>query len=115
MLASGKVAYDLIKRRDEAQIPAAVVRVEQLYPWPAAQITALLGRYENADSLVWVQEEPENMGPWPFVHGRLLELLPDRMKLHHSSRGESGSPATGSARVHQQEQEELVDRAFDGV
>ncbi len=115
VLASGKVAYDLARRRDETQAPVAVVRVEQLYPWPAEQITALLNRYENADSLFWVQEEPENMGPWPFVHGRLHSLLPDHMKLGHSSRSESGSPATGSAKVHQQEQDELVERAFEGA
>jgi 2-oxoglutarate dehydrogenase E1 component len=62
-----------------------------------------------------MQEEPENMGPWPFVGGRIQALLPDHVKLLHSCRFESGSPASGSAIVHAQEQQELVERAFDGV
>jgi 2-oxoglutarate decarboxylase len=115
ILCSGKVAFDLMKRQASTQAPAAIVRVEQLYPFPAKQIVSLLDRYENADSVFWVQEEPENMGPWPFVESRLHGLLPGQVKLGHSSRSESGSPATGSAAVHQQEQEALVDRAFDGV
>ena len=93
----------------------AVVRVEQLPPWPADQILAAVGGYPRAQELIWLQEEPENMGPWPFVESRLHSLLPGQVKLGHSSRSESGSPATGSAAVHQQEQEALVDRAFDGV
>jgi multifunctional 2-oxoglutarate metabolism enzyme len=115
LLCTGKVAYDLMKRRDESGAPVAVVRVEQLYPWPQERIAELVEAYDQADSVFWVQEEPENMGAWPFVHGRLHRLLPDRAKLGHSSRHESGSPATGSATIHQQEQEDLVERAFDGV
>jgi 2-oxoglutarate decarboxylase len=115
LLSTGKVGYDLMKRRDAAGSPVAVVRVEQLYPWPEEQVSALVARYEHADSVFWVQEEPENMGAWPFVQGRLQTLLPDRAKLGHSTRQESGSPATGSATIHQQEQEDLVERAFDGV
>jgi 2-oxoglutarate dehydrogenase E1 component len=115
ILCSGKVAYDVMKRRDERGAPVAVVRVEQLYPWPHEQISALLDRYDQADSVHWVQEEPENMGPWPFVERRLHDLIPDRAKLGHASRAESGSPAVGSSTVHAQEQEELLDRAFEGV
>jgi 2-oxoglutarate dehydrogenase E1 component len=115
LLCSGKVAYDLLKRRDDTGAPVAVVRVEQLYPWPQQQITELLDKYENADSVFWVQEEPENMGAWPFAHGRLHALLPDRVKLGHSSRDESGSPASGSSVMHALEQEDLVERAFAGV
>jgi multifunctional 2-oxoglutarate metabolism enzyme len=115
LLCSGKVAYDLLKRKQETDAAVAVVRVEQLYPWPGDQIGALLDRYDSADSVFWVQEEPENMGAWPFAHGRLHALLPERAKLGHSSRPESGSPATGSASVHALEQEDVVDRAFAGV
>jgi 2-oxoglutarate dehydrogenase E1 component len=115
VLCSGKVAFDLLKRRDERQIPAAVVRVEQLYPWPEQQVRAIIDRYENADSVFWVQEEPENMGPWPFTGGRLHNLAPDRVKIGHAQRVESGSPATGSARVHAQELEDLLEEAFAGV
>ena len=115
VLCSGKVAFDLMKRRDERQVPAAVVRVEQLYPWPEQQIRTIVDRYENADSVFWVQEEPENMGPWPFVDSRMHAVLPDRVKLGHASRAESGSPATGSALVHAQELDDLLEEAFAGV
>jgi 2-oxoglutarate dehydrogenase complex dehydrogenase (E1) component-like enzyme len=91
------------------------VRVEQLYPWPEQQLRAIVDRYEHADSVFWVQEEPENMGAWPYAGGRLQALLPDRVKLGHASRVESGSPATGSALVHAQELEDLLDEAYTGV
>ena len=115
VLCSGKVAFDLMKRRDERGVPAAVVRVEQLYPWPEQQVRAIIDRYENADSLFWVQEEPENMGPWPFTGGRLHNLAPDRVKIGHASRVESGSPASGSALVHAQELDDLLEEAYAGV
>ncbi|MBW3641911.1 MAG: hypothetical protein KY447_03255, partial [Actinobacteria bacterium] len=60
-------------------------------------------------------EEPENMGPWPFVHGRLHRVLSDGAKLGHASRHESGSPATGSFKRHLREQEQVLDQAFEGV
>jgi 2-oxoglutarate dehydrogenase E1 component len=112
VLASGKVAYDAMAKRDDAKLPAAIVRVEQLYPWPEARIAEVLARYERASEVVWLQEEPENMGAWSFVHGRLHRLLRDDFTLRHVSRPESGSPATGSSTVHQQEQEQLVARAL---
>ena len=99
-------------RRDEAHAKAAVVRIEQLYPWPEAAIAGVLARYERASEVVWLQEEPENMGAWSFLHGRLHRLLRDDFTLRHASRPESGSPASGSATVHQQEQEELIARAL---
>ena len=89
-----------------------MVRVEQLYPWPEAAIAEVLARYERASEVVWLQEEPENMGAWPFVQGRLQRLLGDDYALRSASRPESGSPATGSSTVHQQEQDELVARAL---
>jgi multifunctional 2-oxoglutarate metabolism enzyme len=115
IFCSGKVAYDAMKRRDETSAAAAIVRVEQLYPWPEEQLGAILDRYDQADSVYWLQEEPENMGPWPFAESRLIALLPGRAKLGHSSRAESGSPAVGSAKVHAQEQEDILDRAFEGL
>jgi 2-oxoglutarate dehydrogenase E1 component len=115
VLCSGKVAYDVMRRRDETGAPVAVVRVEQLYPWPEEQLLEVFRRYSSASSLCWVQEEPENMGPWPFVHNRLHRLAPGNLKVTHASRNESGSPATGSAAVHAQEQEDLLDAAFEGL
>ncbi len=125
LLCSGKVAFDAMARRDalagnEEGLPVpgvdpaavAVVRVEQLYPWPEETLAAVLGRYPHADQVVWVQEEPENMGAWSFAHGRLHRLFRDRFTLTHVSRAESASPATGSAALHLLEQEDLLRRAF---
>ena len=86
----------------------SVVRVEQLYPWPKATIKGVLDRYANAREVVWLQEEPENMGAWNFVHGRLHRLLRDTHTLRHVSRAESASPASGSAALHRLEQDDLL-------
>jgi 2-oxoglutarate dehydrogenase complex dehydrogenase (E1) component-like enzyme len=88
------------------------VRIEQLYPWPEQRIGAILDRYPNAYEVFWLQEEPENMGAWSFVHSRLHRLLRDRFELVHVSRVESASPATGSSALHQLEQADLLDRAI---
>jgi 2-oxoglutarate decarboxylase len=114
VLCTGKVAYDAIGRRDElgeAGQGVVVVRVEQLYPWPKSNIQGILGRYPNAREVVWLQEEPENMGAWNFVHGRLHKVLRDSHTLRHVSRAESASPATGSAALHRLEQDDLLTRA----
>jgi 2-oxoglutarate dehydrogenase complex dehydrogenase (E1) component-like enzyme len=119
VLCSGKIAHDAVKRRQEiaADDPAAasevaIVRVEQLYPWPIGQLTPLLERYGKAEEVVWLQEEPENMGAWSFVHARLHAALPARLRLRHVSRSESASPAIGSAALHQLEQADLLQRAI---
>jgi 2-oxoglutarate dehydrogenase E1 component len=113
VLCTGKVAYDAIGHRDElGQDSVAVVRVEQLYPWPRAGIAGVLERYPNATEVVWLQEEPENMGAWNFVHQRLHRLLRDTHSLSHVSRAESASPASGSAALHRLEQEDLLVRAI---
>jgi 2-oxoglutarate dehydrogenase E1 component len=129
VLASGKVAHEALQRRDlrragtapapvrASDVPSvepdevAVVRVEQLYPWPGDPIRAVLDRYPGTREVVWLQEEPENMGAWSFVHARLHRLLRDRFSLRHVSRAESASPATGSSALHQLEQADLLDRA----
>ena len=125
LLCSGKIAFDAMARRDQlvsepAGLPTpgvvassvAVIRVEQLYPWPEEELAAVLGRYPAATEVVWLQEEPENMGAWSFAHGRLHKLLRDRFTLIHVSRSESASPATGSAALHHLEHEDLLARAF---
>src|SRR5947209_16605283 len=104
-----------MKARDEAKAPVAIVRVEQLYPWPEQQIADVLARYERASEVYWLQEEPENMGPWPFVHSRLHRLLRDDFTLRHVSRVESASPATGSATLSGQEQAELLQKTLADV
>jgi 2-oxoglutarate dehydrogenase E1 component len=116
VLCSGKVAYDAMARRDRiietGGSPIAVVRVEQLYPWPEQQISDLLAAYRGATEVVWLQEEPENMGAWNFVHGHLHSLVGSRYQLRHVSRAQSGSPATGSSAIHQLEQEDLLERSM---
>jgi 2-oxoglutarate dehydrogenase E1 component len=112
LLCSGKVAFDLLAHRAKHPAPAvAVVRVEQLYPFPADEIAALLSVLPAVAEARWVQEEPRNMGAWSFVQPRLAELLGDR-PLRYVGRPGNPSPATGSARLHQLEQEHLVEEAF---
>jgi 2-oxoglutarate dehydrogenase E1 component len=115
VLASGKVAYDAMRARDERRLAVPVVRVEQLYPWPDEEIIAAVSRYERAEEVVWLQEEPGNMGPWPYVHERLHRILRDDYQLRHVSRRPSPAPATGSQTVHAREQEELLEATFAGL
>ena len=112
ILASGKVGHEAIAKRDELGAPFAVARVEQLFPWPYEAIATELSRYPNCREIVWLQEEPENMGPWNGIKGRLYESHGDRYTIQRVSRPESGSPATGKAAIHAQEQAELLARAF---
>ncbi len=112
VFCSGKIAYDAIAARDELGAPVAIARVEQLFPWPFEAIAAVLDRYANAEQIFWLQEEPENMGPWNAIKGRLFEAHGTTHWIHRDSRAESGSPATGSHAIHLQEQEDVVDRAF---
>jgi 2-oxoglutarate dehydrogenase E1 component len=115
VLCSGKVYYDLIARRGEvgSQREIAIVRIEQLYPWPAEQLKSVLERYKSAREWVWVQEESQNMGAWTFVSPRLLELL--GQSVQYVGRDASASPATGSKVVHDREQAEIVEAALGGA
>ncbi|MBO0693612.1 MAG: multifunctional oxoglutarate decarboxylase/oxoglutarate dehydrogenase thiamine pyrophosphate-binding subunit/dihydrolipoyllysine-residue succinyltransferase subunit, partial [Acidimicrobiaceae bacterium] len=114
VLATGKVALDAVVARDGRGLrDIAVVRVEQLYPWPGDQIAATIAGYPSAREVVWLQEEPENMGAWSFVRDRLADLVPNQLRLAHIGRVASGSPATGSHAMHDLEQEDLLHRALD--
>jgi 2-oxoglutarate dehydrogenase E1 component len=112
LLCTGKVGHELMDRRDKLGTRAAVVRVEELYPFPLDEIDAALARYPNAGQVWWVQEEPENMGAWNFVHGKLHRLLRDR-DLRHIARAASASPASGSQTIHDREQDELLTAALE--
>ena len=95
--------------------PVAVVRVEQLYPWPERRSSPTCSpATSDADEVVWLQEEPENMGPWPFVHGRVHRLLGPDSTLPRRQPRRSRQPATGSYRAPQEQQALIVD-AFDGL
>ncbi|MBA2326215.1 MAG: multifunctional oxoglutarate decarboxylase/oxoglutarate dehydrogenase thiamine pyrophosphate-binding subunit/dihydrolipoyllysine-residue succinyltransferase subunit [Actinobacteria bacterium] len=115
VFCTGKVGHELMDTRDEMGATAAVVRVEQLYPWPEDDIVATLDRYPNAREVWWVQEEPANMGAWGYVRAKLERVLQGRDELRHVAREPSASPATGSATVHDREQAQLLTAAFDGL
>jgi 2-oxoglutarate decarboxylase len=111
VLATGKIAHEAIARRDELKAPVAVVRVEQLYPWPLERIEEIIDSYPKLEEVLWLQEEPENMGAWPFVHLQMHRQLRDT-KVRHVARAESASPATGSGLVHAAEQADLLQRSI---
>jgi 2-oxoglutarate dehydrogenase E1 component len=115
ILCSGKVAWDAIAERDKRKSPVAVIRIEQLYPFPIDQINAILARYPNAKEVVWLQEEPENMGPWHFVEHLIWRLKERGYDLRHVARVASGSPATGSKAIHDQELADLMDEIHEGL
>ena len=117
LLCSGKVYYDLAADREERGRPdVALVRVEQLYPWPAAELQEALKDYPDGTPAVWVQEEPENMGAWRFVLSTVgCGPLLGRFPLSVVSRPASASPATGSDKSHKLEQARLMDEAFGGA
>jgi multifunctional 2-oxoglutarate metabolism enzyme len=113
VLAAGKVALDLLVARDERGLDGvAVVRVEQLYPWPQEQIASALSRYDQATEVIWAQEEPANMGAWDFVRDRLGGLVTNGRSYGHVARPPSGSPATGSHTLHELEQADILERAL---
>ena len=114
LLCSGKVYYDLTaERRRRKRDDVAIVRLEQYYPLSPALGKALAG-YREGTPVVWVQEEPTNMGVWYFLNARKAEFFGTRHPLSLVSRPESASPATGSKAAHDLEQKILLDEAFAG-
>ncbi len=110
---SGKVGYDLIKRRDEKKASDTVIlRVEQLYPFPHKAFAAELKKYPNLTEVVWCQDEPQNQGAWFFVQHYIHENLIEGQKLGYAGRPASASPAVGYAHLHQEQQKALLDQAF---
>lgn len=131
VLCSGKVYYDLLAARDEGHGAAgsshaegrgskrddrpeiALVRVEQLYPFPEAELRDVLERYAEAKEIVWAQEEPRNMGAWFFLEPRLEELTGSRIPIRYAGRVERASPAEGYATDHEAEQTRIVAHALE--
>ncbi|HSR69292.1 MAG TPA: 2-oxoglutarate dehydrogenase E1 component [Acidobacteriota bacterium] len=112
VLCSGKVYYDLLQRRQEKEeASAALIRVEQFYPYPLEQLRSVVQRYSHIEEVVWAQEESANRGGWMFMHPRLRRLFPD-LPLNYVGRDPSSSPATGYHSVHAREQQELVEAVF---
>ncbi len=111
ILCTGKVYYDLLKFREEQQITtAAIIRVEQLYPLDEAQLKAAVGQFPNAKTLVWCQEESQNMGAWNFIAWQLRRMF--ETGVWYTGRAASASPAVGSLGLHKREQQLLVQDAF---
>ena len=110
---SGKVYYDLVKKREEKKSgDVAILRVEQLYPFPHKAFANELKKYPNLTDLVWCQDEPQNQGAWFFVQHYIHENMQDGQKLGYAGRPASASPAVGYAHLHQEQQKTLLDQAF---
>ena len=112
ILTTGKVYYDLVAAREKANANVPVIRIEQLYPWPQPMIADVLSKYPNATEIAWVQEEPRNMGAWPFLHDRLLSMIGPNQKVLYFGRPISAAPATGSHHRHEDQQKKLVELAI---
>ena len=110
---SGKVYYDLVKKREEKGTDDVVLlRVEQLYPFPHKAFAAELKKYPNVTDLVWCQDEPQNQGAWFFVQHYIHENMVEGQKLGYAGRAASASPAVGYSHLHQEQQKMLVEAAF---
>jgi 2-oxoglutarate dehydrogenase E1 component len=113
LLHSGKIHYDLLAERDKRSLAGvALVRMEQYYPFPDDRIRAIVDRHQGAD-LVWVQDEPENQGAWPFIALEMRRLGLDNVRV--VSRPASASPATGSLKRSSEEHIAVMDGAFEGL
>ena len=116
VLCSGKVYFDLLKARREARVDTvAIVRVEQLYPFPSDEYEAIVRKYANAREIVWCQEEPQNQGGWYQIRHRLQAKLSHKHELLYAGRAGAAAPATGISVLHEQQQKNLVSAALQGV
>jgi len=113
VVCSGRVYYDVLAHRREAKAnDVAIVRIEQLYPFAHKQFEAELKKYDNATEVVWVQDEPQNQGPWFYIEHHLKEGMREGQKLAYSGRPASASPAVGYYAKHYEQQKALIEGAF---
>jgi len=113
IICSGKVYYDLVKKRAEDKVKdVTILRIEQLYPFPHKALAAQLKKYASATEVVWCQDEPQNQGAWFFIQHHLFENMHAGQKLGYAGRAASASPAVGYAHLHQEQQKALVEAAF---
>ena len=114
VFCSGKVYFDLLEARQvHAVDDVALIRIEQLYPFPISEYAAILEQYAHVDDIVWCQEEPQNQGAWYQIRHRLQEPLEDRQQLYYAGRPSAAAPASGIFKLHVQQQQELVAAALD--
>ena len=110
---SGKVYYDLVNaRKERGQTDTAIIRVEQLYPFPHKAFAAELKKYPNLAEVVWCQDEPQNQGAWFFVQHYIMENMAEGQKLGYAGRPASASPAVGYYAKHNEQQKALIDASF---
>jgi 2-oxoglutarate dehydrogenase E1 component len=118
ILCSGKVYFDLMAALESTEKSpsrkTAVVRIEELYPFPAKEVAAMIGAYPRLQEVVWLQEEPRNMGAWTFIAPRLRDILAGRLPLFYIGRTRRSSPAEGSREWHLREQARLIEAAVSG-
>ncbi len=113
LCCSGKVCYDLArKREEEGRTDVVILRVAQLYPFPHKAFSTELKRYPNATDVLWVQDEPQNQGAWFYVQHYIHENMLEGQRLAYAGRASSASPAVGYAHLHQEQQKALVEQAF---
>jgi 2-oxoglutarate dehydrogenase E1 component len=113
ILCSGRIYVDLVGsnlRKETRNV--AIARLEQLYPFPKEALEDLLEKYPNLQRVIWVQEEPLNMGSWNYLRPRLRQLIDDRLPIHYVGRPESSSPAEGSSTTYRANQQVLIEQAF---
>jgi len=114
VFCSGKVYYDLLEAREVHGIDdIAIIRIEQLYPFPIEQYAEILEQYAHVEEIVWCQEEPQNQGAWYQIKHRLQEPLGDRQQLYYAGRDGAAAPASGIFKIHLQQQQALVEAALD--
>jgi len=115
LFCSGKVYYDLLQAREDRPETAdqvAIARIEQLYPWAEDEVAAVIDRYPNLEDVLWVQEEPANMGAWSYLRHPLEDLLPKGARFGYAGRLASAAAAGGSMRLHRKRQARLIALAF---
>jgi 2-oxoglutarate dehydrogenase E1 component len=111
VFCTGKIYYDLAMQERSAQV--ALVRVEELYPWPHEQLAGIVDRYPHATHVIWAQEEPKNMGAWTYAAPRLRAAVGTTMPIRYIGRPERASPAEGFMSSHQAQQASIVADALD--
>jgi 2-oxoglutarate dehydrogenase E1 component len=113
IMCSGKVYYDLAKARADKSIgDVAIIRLEQLYPFPHKAVSAEMKKYPALEEVVWCQDEPQNQGAWFFIQHNILENMSEGMRMGYAGRPASASPAVGYAHLHQEQQKSLINAAF---
>lgn len=114
LFCSGKVYYDLLEqRRLDKKTDVALIRIEQLYPFPKEEVQKVLAQYKQAKEIVWCQEEPENQGSWSFVYWYLKDLLSANQTVKYVGRPAAAAPAVGYMSVHIEQQKQLVNEALN--